>query len=87
MACLPAISDRDLFTFTCASEALSADIRAAGLQKADIVISAFVGDYPKGLDYGASAGVREGREDFLYYGAMHRPNISAALQKICRPAN
>ena len=29
MACLPAISDRDLFTFTCASEALSADIRAA----------------------------------------------------------
>ena len=87
MACLPAISDRDLFTFTCDRRRYRPTSARPALQKADIVISAFVGDYPKGLDYGASAGVREGREDFLYYGAMHRPNISAALQKICRPAN
>jgi len=46
------------------------------------IVGCVVGDYPKGLDYGASAGVRESSEDFLYYGAMHRPNIFAALQKI-----
>jgi nitrilase len=43
----------------------------AAAQRADIVVfpEAFVGGYPKGLDFGARLGMRspEGREDFRRY--------------------
>ena len=54
-------------------------IRDAAAQRADIVVfpEAFVGSYPKGLDFGARLGLRstEGREDFgrYYDGAIAVP--------------